>query len=631
LGVFFGAVSVLLLLAASRADAAPGWLAPVDLSGAGHRVSEPRVVFDKQDDAVAVWSSEDGIQADGTTNYEVRAAFKPAGGAWQAPETLSMPGQSASQLRVAFDGQGDVIVVWDSYDSLAVNARFRVQSAFKPAGGYWQAPVYLSSEKAPGAGHPQVAVDEHGDAMAVWNVGGDGAVQEAFRPEGGAWQAPVEIAELGEEPQVAFDAKGDALVLWSRVASYSHYVYEYIVQSAFRPVDGTWQAPVDVSALGFAGELHVLFDEQGNATATWTQWSDGFLSPRVVQTAVRPANGTWQAPTNLTTGAEDLGHPVGAQDPVIAVDAQGNALAVWCPGASGCQDEIIYASYKPAGGIWQPAVDLSGVLDHAYALQIIFDGQGDALVSWASENGIQVASYVAHGPTLNDVSIPATGTVGQPLTFSVSPFDVWSILGETSWSFGDGASASSASVTHTYTAPGVYEVTLHSADTLGNVTSTSGTITITPAPHATTTPSSSFSEPSSDSPTSEPPVIGIVSQSASVWRERGKSRVGTMFSISLNEQATIGLSFLRHVNGREVGGKCLATTPRNAGHRVCGRAVIAGALSFPGHKGTNTAGFQGFLLPSKKLKPGRYTLVITATNGAGQHSNSKSLNFTIRG
>ena len=127
-------------------------------------------------------------------------------------------------------------------------------------------------------------------------------------------------------------------------------------------------------------------------------------------------------------------------------------------------------------------IDLAGEVGAYNFPQVAFDGLGDALVVWGNNrNIIRGSTYVVAGPVLNNVSIPAEGTVGQPLTFSVSPLDAWLVGGETSWSFGDGASASGASVTHTYTVAGTYEVTIHSADTLGNITSTSGKVTIAPA------------------------------------------------------------------------------------------------------------------------------------------------------
>jgi hypothetical protein len=59
--------------------------------------------------------------------------------------------------------------------------------------------------------------------------------------------------------------------------------------------------------------------------------------------------------------------------------------------------------------------------------------------------------------------------------------------------------------------------------------------------------------------------------------------------------------------------------------------VTAGTLAFPGHSSTNTVVFQGLLSRSQRLKPGPYTLVITASNSAGARSAPVSLKFTIVG
>ena len=88
-------------------------------------------------------------------------------------------------------------------------------------------------------------------------------------------------------------------------------------------------------------------------------------------------------------------------------------------------------------------------------------------------------------------------------------------------------------------------------------------------------------------------------------------------------------SFAQSVGGREGGGGCLAQTEKNRRKPACRRAATAGTLTFTGHSGTNKVAFQGRISPTEKLKPGRYTLVITATNSAGVRSAPKSLSFTI--
>lgn len=375
---------------------------------------------------------------------------------------------------------------------------------------------------------------------------------------------------------------------------------------------GAWQPPVNI--VGAADELDqpkeagdpgIAVDAQGDAIAVWA-WAFG--NP-VIQTAFKPAGGSWQAPVNISGE--------GAASPQVAFDGQGNALAVWDG-----EDGTVQAAFKPAGDAWQAPVDIG----HGGGPQVVFDGQGDAVAVWAGEHGIQGAGYAAAGPRLNDVSIPATGTVGQPLTFSVAPLDVWSVLGETSWSFGDGAFMGGTSVTHTYTAAGTYEVTLHSADVLGNATSASGMVTIA---SASVTQAALTPTPAVPTPTPAAPTIAAADQSAWILRDIGKRPVGITFSVALNEQATVSFSFVQRSIGRMVGDKCVAKTSRNAGREACKRSAVAGVLSFAGHSGTNRVVFEGRIPHSKKLKPGRYMLVITATNAAGQHASPKSLSFTI--
>jgi hypothetical protein len=134
------------------------------------------------------------------------------------------------------------------------------------------------------------------------------------------------------------------------------------------------------------------------------------------------------------------------------------------------------------------------------------------------------------------------------------------------------------------------------------------------------------------------PTISAVHQSASSWREGSKLAqiskskkppLGTTFSFTLNEQASVGLAFTKTTGGREVGGKCVVPSAKNRHRRSCKRTVVAGTLSFTGRSGTNKIVFQGRISHSLKLAPGHYRLLITATNAAGVASAPASLSFTI--
>jgi hypothetical protein len=120
-----------------------------------------------------------------------------------------------------------------------------------------------------------------------------------------------------------------------------------------------------------------------------------------------------------------------------------------------------------------------------------------------------------------------------------------------------------------------------------------------------------------NSPMSTPPTVTRVRQSHRAWRESGvavspsrkpRPPVGTTFSFILNERASVRFAFMR---------------------RQRGRRVIQGTRSFAGHTGLNRVPFGGRISSSRKLKPGRFTLVITAADRAAQRSQPRSISFTI--
>jgi hypothetical protein len=91
-------------------------------------------------------------------------------------------------------------------------------------------------------------------------------------------------------------------------------------------------------------------------------------------------------------------------------------------------------------------------------------------------------------------------------------------------------------------------------------------------------------------------------------RSASTTPVGTTFTFTLNEPATVKLVFT---------------------HLVHGRTVTAGSLSLAGRKGNEMISFQGRLSKTKKLAPGNYTVIFTASNTARQTSPPQQLRFTV--
>jgi len=147
-----------------------------------------------------------------------------------------------------------------------------------------------------------------------------------------------------------------------------------------------------------------------------------------------------------------------------------------------------------------------------------------------------------------------------------------------------------------------------------------------------------YTPPTTDNGPSAPALVSNASESNAAFAVSSKPKlvttarrhphVGTTFSYTLDRTATVRFDFTQPGPGRKVNTRCVTPNRRNKRKHKCIRTVIRGSLSFAGHVGVNTVKFYGWLSRHRKLKPGKYTLVITATTpGAG--STSQKLKFTI--
>ena len=153
-----------------------------------------------------------------------------------------------------------------------------------------------------------------------------------------------------------------------------------------------WLAPVDLSDAPPMGQSiddpEIATDAQGNAVAVWRR--NG-----VVQAASRPAGGVWSAPDNLTNvPTASTANVV----PRVAVGEQGNAVVTWIAavqrGTTQDFDSVVRAVVRPAGGSWSVPQDLSPSSGGDTAMRAggarpAVDVQGNAVVVWLGvSNGV---------------------------------------------------------------------------------------------------------------------------------------------------------------------------------------------------------------------------------------------------
>lgn len=106
-----------------------GWTAPAILSVPGRDAFEPRIAFDSQGRAVAVWRRKNDV------NYIVQSVSRPRGGSWSEAANLSAPDTVArelSDLGVTFDADGDALVTWYRTDGTTFRIQYAVDDTHAP-------------------------------------------------------------------------------------------------------------------------------------------------------------------------------------------------------------------------------------------------------------------------------------------------------------------------------------------------------------------------------------------------------------------------------------------------------------------------------------------------------------------
>ena len=307
-----------------------------------------------------------------------------AHGSWGPPTPISQTDDPAVGPSVAADPHGNAVAVWrrdsESSDS--------VQAAYRPAGGSWSEPVDIS---APidfiSAVH--VAMDDQGNAVAVWdwNDNDTSEIQAAVRPAGGDWSDPETISDPADpdfadalSPDLAMDPAGNATVVWTSSLAAS---FGSRVRAATRPAGGSWSDPETVSTSGGSLFPSVAVDREGDAMAVWdnSEPAPGGPSRIFVESSERPSGDSWQDPQEVISKTEGIGF-----FPDLALDGDGDAAAGLWQLHGGGPEDIVYGASRPIGGDWT-ATPLSEAGENAQGVDVAADAAGNAVLLWQSNAG----------------------------------------------------------------------------------------------------------------------------------------------------------------------------------------------------------------------------------------------------
>ena len=363
------------------------------------------LALDTAGSAYAVWAD----WRDGNSNKpDVYSAHRAAGsGGWDANQRVNDVVRKAwGSSTIAVTSGGDAWAIWMDDRNDTTGLYHEIFSAQRPVGGSWGAddrvnddPGYVSQAL------PAIAVDGSGNSYAIWvddrnaNYPNeyDRDIYFAYRPAGGSWGANVQVNDDSNpvradqtSPAIAVDSSGNAYAIWV------DYRNDWLGDSyfAYRPAGGDWGANVQINDDVENTEQYspaIALDAAGNASAVWQDNRNGDMD---IYYAYRPAGGSWSSNERVN---KDTG-TAAQSSPAIALDAAGNTAVVW-------QDERnvnsdIYFAYRPSTGVWtgEQLVNDDGTTAKQFSPAISTDTEGNTYVTWQDNRNVNSDIYFAYRP-----------------------------------------------------------------------------------------------------------------------------------------------------------------------------------------------------------------------------------------
>lgn len=478
------------VVATVRAPGGGAFTAPATINSPGATssvTSVPSVAIDTAGNTLVVWSENDGAG-----NYSVQFAGgtpgqAPAGGA-------AISGSTSTAVKIGsqamFFTDGTALVAWASYGGSLEYARRA------PGGSFGGASPF------PGAGSVQdlgVAPDVGDNALVSWveyaSASRTTTLKLAGLSAGGVATGAQTIDTVESEhntvceeffscvtrslgaPRLAGDAAGDAVIAYESTNSsgLGGLFTTTTVKAAYRAAGSGFQA----IATAFTPSLTLFLSggvsladavlPDGTALVAWDE--GGVLAPSSgIQYAERGRSTPFQAASQ--TLASKTASDNYYQPSIAAVGDTGLVAFV--------HNKEILAQPVGGGGPQGLPTIISAADRTVNTPRLAGDGAGDAVAVWgrydASSNQLVETAAYDTGPRLSGLAVPATGLTGAALPFAVTASDPLSPV-SVAWTFGDGAKATGASVSHAYAAPGAQTASVVATNAAGMASATLSGVT----------------------------------------------------------------------------------------------------------------------------------------------------------
>ena len=257
-------------------------------------------------------------------------------------------------------------------------------------GSGWVGAELIETDNVGNAGLPRITIDTNGNAMAVWQQF-DGSRINIWANRyivGSGWSGAtlIENDNLGDarNAQIAVDAQGNAMAVWQQFDGSRISIWTN------RYVVGSgWGVAVliETDNIGNAYFPQIAIDANGNALAVWQQPDDGGYNG-IWANRYDVVGSGWSSAVLIESNTGS------ASNPQIAIDANGNALAIWhqAPNPGGGEPVLgvvsVWANRYLLDSGWGSAIQISDNFALLADSQIAVDAQGNALAAVSTSNAM---------------------------------------------------------------------------------------------------------------------------------------------------------------------------------------------------------------------------------------------------
>ncbi len=317
---------------------------------------DQKIVGNTAGEGFAVWA--DIGQSAGTEPKNWLARYDPVNG-WDTPLQLVATDANATQTKYAqsasidIDADGNAMAVWVQYFtdySTVLYYRY-----FDAVTGTWGLALPIPNSDDPSqfnwdrGGHSidQLSLYPNGTGDAVMLAGGRlWFYDRASRTWTNFSEDYSSNLSLGHAIDIRFviDANDDLVLAWNEV-------FQNVYVRRFDNQTGRWKAPIQLTSPQSnrgIGSTDIAMDAEGNVIVVWTEDVNAASFPDPTQYRVRASR--YSVTSDSWSNAEiidDASDPErGSSDPEIAIDATGNAFAIW-KYDKGDEREIGSARYVP--------------------------------------------------------------------------------------------------------------------------------------------------------------------------------------------------------------------------------------------------------------------------------------------